>query len=354
MRIFAPLNKDVMSNLESLVRKNIAALKPYVCARHEFQGAASAYLDANENPYNSPRNRYPDPLQVDLKAAIAQLKCVRPTQIMVGNGSDEPIDLVYRIFCEPRTDNVVAINPTYGMYEVAADTNDVEYRKVLLNSDFSVDSDRLLAATDAHTKVIWLCSPNNPTGNALNRGEILKILTQFTGIVVIDEAYSDFSAEKSWLEDLDHYPHLIVLHTFSKAWGLAALRCGLAFASEEIIAYFNKVKYPYNVSDLTQLAVLEQLSGGDKFKNEWVKQILDEKAKLIEALKTLPVVQHIYPSDANFLLVKVPDATQIYNDLCKKGVIVRNRTSLALCDNCIRITVGTPAENAELLNALKI
>jgi histidinol-phosphate aminotransferase len=273
---------------------------------------------------------------------------------MVGNGSDEPIDLIYRIFCEPRIDNVVAMNPTYGMYEVAADINDVEYRKVLLNNDFSLDADRLLAATDDHTKAIWLCSPNNPTGNLLNHNEILKILTQFKGIVVIDEAYSDFSMEKSWLEELDNYPHLIVLHTFSKAWGLAASRCGLAFAAEEIIAYFNKVKYPYNISDLTQRTVLEQLKNGDKFKHGWVKQILDEKTKLIEALKTVPVVQKIYPSDANFLLVKVTNATQIYNALCQKGVIVRNRSSLSLCENCIRITVGTPAENAELLNAFSV
>ncbi|MDR0833470.1 MAG: histidinol-phosphate transaminase [Candidatus Symbiothrix sp.] len=341
-----------MSNLESLVRKNITALKPYACARHEFQGEASAYLDANENPYNSPCNRYPDPLQVDLKTEIAKLKHVRPAQIMIGNGSDEPIDLTYRIFCEPRVDNVVAMNPTYGMYEVAAGINDVEYRKVLLNTDFSLDADRLLAAVDTHTKVIWLCSPNNPTGNLLNRDEIFKILTQFKGIVVIDEAYSDFSTGKSWLEELDNYPNLIVLHTFSKAWGLASMRCGLAFASEEIIAYFNKVKYPYNVSELTQMAVLEQLSGGDKFKNVWVKHILEEKEKLIEALKTVPVVKEIYPSDANFLLVKVTNATQIYNALVQKGIIVRNRTSLALCENCIRITVGTPTENADLLNAL--
>ncbi|GHT53106.1 histidinol-phosphate aminotransferase [Bacteroidia bacterium] len=340
-------------NLDLFVRENIAALKPYACARHEFQGAASAFLDANENPYNSPLNRYPDPLQIALKQAIAAIKHVRPEQMMVGNGSDEPIDLVYRIFCEPHVDNVVAMSPTYGMYEVAADINAVEYRKVLLNADFSLDADRLLAATDKHTKVIWLCSPNNPSGNLLNHNAIEKILTQFQGIVVIDEAYGDFSTEPSWLGALANYPNLIVLHTFSKAWGLASLRCGLAFASEAVIAYFNKVKYPYNVSNLTQIAVLDQLRNGEKSKNAWVKTILEERTKLIEALKTVPAVKEIYPSDANFLLVKVTDATCIYDELVKKGIIVRNRSSLALCHNCIRITVGTPAENAGLLTVLR-
>ncbi|GAP72504.1 histidinol-phosphate aminotransferase [Candidatus Symbiothrix dinenymphae] len=340
-------------NLDSFVRENIAALKPYACARHEFQGQASAFLDANENPYNSPLNRYPDPLQIALKQAIAAIKHVRPEQMMVGNGSDEPIDLVYRIFCEPHVDNVVAMNPTYGMYEVAADINAVEYRTVLLNADFSLDADRLLAATDKHTKVVWLCSPNNPSGNLLNHNAIEKILTQFQGIVVIDEAYGDFSTEPSWLGELANYPNLIVLHTFSKAWGLASLRCGLAFASEAVIAWFNKVKYPYNVSNLTQIAVLDQLRSGEKSKNVWVKTILEERAKLIEALKTVPAVKEIYPSDANFLLVKVTDATYIYGELVKKGIIVRNRSSLALCHNCIRITVGTPAENADLLTVLR-
>jgi histidinol-phosphate aminotransferase len=238
--------------LEQLIRPNIFALKPYSCARDEFKGEASVYLDANENPMNGPYNRYPDPLQWVLKEKIAKIKKVQPEQIMLGNGSDEPIDLVVRIFCEPKVDNIVAIDPSYGMYQVCADVNNVEYRKVLLNEDYSLDAARLLAATDANTKVIFLCSPNNPTGNLMNRTEVLKVLNGFGGIVLIDEAYVDFSSEKSWLTELKNFPNLIVLQTFSKAWGLASVRCGMAFASAEIIRYFNKVKYPYNINKLTQ------------------------------------------------------------------------------------------------------
>jgi len=338
-------------NVESLVRKNIRNLKPYSCARSEFKGEASVFLDANENPLNYPYNRYPDPMQWELKQKISQIKKVRPEQIMLGNGSDEPIDLVIRIFCEPKQDNIVAIDPTYGMYQVCADVNNVEYRKVLLNTDYSLDSDTLLKAVDERTKVIFLCSPNNPTGNLLNRTEMLKVIHNFHGVVVIDEAYIDFSSEKSWLADLDSYPNVIVFQTFSKAWGLASLRCGMAFASEEIISYFNKVKYPYNVNILTQNFVKEQLEEEAR-KNDWVKMILEQRIYLVEALKRLPLVEKVYPTDANFLLVKVPDANAVYNYLVDKGIIVRNRNSISLCLGCLRITVGTKDENKILLDEL--
>jgi len=340
-------------NLESVVRKNIFNLKPYSCARSEFKGEASVYLDANESPYNRDYHRYPDPLQENLKKRISQIKKINPERIMLGNGSDEPIDLIFRIFCEPAEDNVIAIEPTYGMYKVCADINNVEYRKVFLDEDFQPDAEQLLAAADRHTKAIFLCSPNNPSGNLLNRSEMRKVVEGFPGIVVIDEAYIDFSSEPSWLNDLDKYPNLIVLHTFSKAWGLASLRCGMAFASEEIIAFFNKVKYPYNLSTLVQDTILDQLDVGSDYKNHWVGLILEERKFLADALKNLRVVEKIYPSDANFLLVKVNDANAIYKKLVGKGVIVRNRSSVSLCGDCLRITVGTEEENEFLINALK-
>ncbi len=341
-----------MKSLKELIRPNIWSLAPYSCARNEFTGEASVFLDANENPYNQPFNRYPDPLQLQLKEKIAALKGVRPTQIMLGVGSDEPIDLIFRIFCEPSKDNVVAINPTYGMYGVCADINNVEYKQVNLNADFTLDAAKVLKACDKNTKVIFLCSPNNPTGNSLARTEIEKIVTSFEGIVVIDEAYIDFSNEPSWLASLDQYPNIIVLQTFSKAWGMAALRCGMAFASEDIIAFFNKVKYPYNLNLLTQEAVYKQVENVDQ-KNEWVKALLMERKKMIESLEALPLVKQIYPTDANFVLVKVDDANGAYKQLVDKGIIVRNRNSVTLCEGCLRITVGTPSENKQLLTALQ-
>jgi histidinol-phosphate aminotransferase len=289
---------------------------------------------------------------VQLKEKIAALKGVRPTQIMLGVGSDEPIDLIFRIFCEPAKDNVVAINPTYGMYGVCADINNVSYKQVNLNDDFTLDADKVLKACDKHTKVVFLCSPNNPTGNSLKRTEIEKIILGFEGIVVIDEAYIDFSNEPSWLASLDQYPNIIVLQTFSKAWGMAALRCGMAFASEEIIAFFNKVKYPYNLNLLTQEAVYKQVENVEQ-KNEWVKALLMERKSLIDALQALPLVKKIYPTDANFVLVKVDDANKIYKQLVDKGIIVRNRNTVTLCEGCLRITVGTPSENKQLLTALQ-
>ena len=341
-----------MKTLKELVRENIWKLKPYSCARDEFKGEAKAYLDANENPFNTLYNRYPDPLQWAVKEKIADIKYVKPSQIMLGVGSDEPIDLVFRVFCEPKIDNVVAINPTYGMYGVCADINNVEYRQVNLEADFSLNAEKVLAAADKNTKVIFLCSPNNPTGNLLNTTEIEKILKGFDGIVVIDEAYIDFSDKASWISKLNKYPQMVILQTFSKAWGLAAARCGMAFASEEIISFFNKVKYPYNINILTQKLILEKLENID-IKENWVKEILSQRTLMIEELEQLSIVTHIYPTDANFVLVKVDDANLRYKQLVDKGIIVRNRNNVTLCENCLRITIGTAQDNKELLNALR-
>lgn len=338
--------------LNELIRPNIVKLKPYSCARDEFQGEASAYLDANENPLNAPWNRYPDPLQKELKEKVANLKNVRSEQLFFGNGSDEPIDLIVRIFCEPGVDNIVAIDPSYGMYQVCADINNVEYRKVLLNDDFTLDADKLLAATDSKSKVIFLCSPNNPTGNDLAINEIEKVIETFSGIVVVDEAYIDFSSRDSLLKNLDRYPNLIVLQTFSKAWGMAAVRLGMAFASAEIIHFLNKVKYPYNINLLTQNFVTAELEELER-KNDWVDLILQQRVDLIAALSKLSLIQHIYPTDANFILVKVANANAVYQYLVDEKIIVRNRNTVSLCLGCLRITVGIPEENELLINALK-
>ena len=342
----------MITNFEQLVRPNIWNLKPYSSARDEFTGEASVYLDANENPYNTAFNRYPDPLQRTVKEKIATLKKVDPKRIFLGNGSDEPIDLAYRVFCEPATDNVVAVDPTYGMYQVAAGVNNVEYRKVLLNDRFDFSSDELLRATDSRTKLIFLCSPNNPTGNNLNRREIIKVIENFSGIVIVDEAYIDFSSQPSLLDELERFPNLMILQTFSKAWGSAGVRLGMAFAAPEIITILNKVKYPYNINRLTQDYALRMLENAGKV-DEWVKVLLQERTRLQNQLAQLPCVEKIYPSDANFLLAKVSDANAIYAHLVKNGVIVRNRNNVSLCGNCLRITVGTPSENDELIQAVK-
>ena len=342
-----------MKTLKELTRPNIWALKPYSSARDEYNGAAaSVFLDANENPYNLPHNRYPDPLQRDLKAELTRIKQVKAENIFLGNGSDEAIDLVFRAFCEPGVDNVVAIDPTYGMYKVCADVNNVEYRKVLLDDAFQFTADALLAATDEHTKLIFLCSPNNPTGNDLLRTEIEKTLAAFAGLVIIDEAYNDFSSAPSFLQQLDKYPNLVVFQTFSKAWGCAAIRLGMAFASAEIISIFNKIKYPYNVNQLTQQQALSMLQRYDEIEG-WVKELIAERGRLMDAFSTLTCVKEIFPSDANFFLARVTDAGAIYNYLVAKGIIVRNRSSISLCGNCLRVTVGTPAENKTLLEALQ-
>ena len=342
-----------MKSLEILTRKNIWNLAPYSSARNEYAGReAHVFLDANENPYNTPYNRYPDPLQLELKAAISKVKGVPADNIFLGNGSDEAIDLPYRCFCEPGIDNVVAIEPTYGMYKVCADINGVEYRPVLLDENYQITADKLLAATDEHTKIIWLCSPNNPTGNNLQREEIVKVIETFEGIVIVDEAYSDFSSQKPLRTELAKYPNLIVLNTMSKAWGCAAIRLGMAFASEQIIAIFNKVKYPYNVNLLTQQQALEALK--DPFEvDKWVKLLLEERSRMIDAFKILPICEKVFPTDANFFLAQMTDAVKIYNYLVDKGIIVRNRHRIQLCQNCLRITIGTKTENGELIAALR-
>ena len=310
------------------------------------------FLDANENPYNQPFNRYPDPLQLELKEALSKVKGVPADCIFLGNGSDEAIDLPYRSFCNPGVDNVVAIEPTYGMYKVCADINDVEYRPVLLDEHYQITADRLLAATDDHTKIIWLCTPNNPTGNSLNREEIIKVIENFEGLVIVDEAYSDFSSQKTLRSELAKYPNLIVLNTMSKAWGCAAIRLGMAFASPEIIAIFNKVKYPYNVNQLTQQQALEALKDPYEVDN-WVKVLLQERLRMMDAFELLPICLKVYPTEANFFLAKMTDATKIYNYLVDQGIIVRNRNRIQLCQNCLRITIGTKTENSELIAALR-
>lgn len=342
-----------MKPLNELIRKNIQNLEPYSCARTEFKGNnAKVFLDANENPYNSPYNRYPDPLQTELKKQIAELKKVPADCIFLGNGSDEAIDIVYRCFTEPQKDNVVAIEPTYGMYQVCAAINNVEYRKVRLNSNFQLSADDILSACDINTKVIWICSPNNPTGNALQREEIIKVITGFSGIVVVDEAYSDFCTQKPLRNELYKYPNLIVLNTFSKAWGCAGLRLGMAFAYPEIIEVFNKVKYPYNINLLTQQNITKMLERRYDVE-KWVNILLAERDRVIEAFKLLPACEKVYPTDANFFLAKMTDAIAAYNHLKNKGIIVRNRTNVALCENCLRITIGSKSENSELLAALR-
>lgn len=342
-----------MKTLQELTRPNIWKLKPYSSARDEYKGVeASVFLDANENPYNGPHNRYPDPMQWEVKNTLARIKKVDPRQIFLGNGSDEAIDLVFRAFCQPGQDNVVAIDPTYGMYQVCADINDVEYRKVQLNENFQFTADKLLAATDMHTKLIFLCTPNNPTGNDLSRQEIEKVLNSFDGLVVVDEAYNDFSEAPSLLADLDRYPNLIVLQTFSKAWGCAAIRLGMAFASTDIISIFSKIKYPYNVNQLTQKQALEMLHRHYEI-DRWVKILKEERGYLESEFARLPCTVHIFPSNANFFLIRVTDAMKIYNYLVGEGIIVRNRHTVSLCGNCLRVTVGTRVENDKLLDALR-
>ncbi|MCD7720677.1 MAG: histidinol-phosphate transaminase [Prevotellaceae bacterium] len=338
--------------LQELVRENIWNLTPYSCARNEYsEGNATVFLDANESPYHCPLNRYPDPLQRELKRQIAQLKGVREDCIFLGNGSDEAIDLVLRIFCEPKEDNVVAISPSYGMYEVAANINNVEYRPVLLSESFDLCTERLLAATDEHTKLIFLCSPNNPTGNSLSHEEVEKVLRRFNGIVVVDEAYGDFSEQKPFREELREHENLVVLNTLSKAWASAAIRLGMAFASEEIISFMNRVKYPYNISLPTQREALEVLKRRKEVE-QWVRLILRERERVTTAFERLPLCQKVFPTDANFFLAKVHGAESIYRYLISRGIVVRDRSRVRLCQECLRITIGTPQENDALLKAL--
>ncbi|MCY1723397.1 histidinol-phosphate transaminase [Prolixibacteraceae bacterium Z1-6] len=339
-------------DINQLLRKNIQSLKPYSSARDEYTGEAMVFLDANENPFNEPYNRYPDPLQKEVKEKISRLKNIAAENIFLGNGSDEPIDLLIRAFCEPGEDNIVSINPTYGMYQVAADISGVEVRKVSLTNDYELNANELLGASDTNTKLIFLCSPNNPTGNSLNKEAMLEIAASFKGLVVVDEAYIDFAPGKTLLQDLGEYPNLVILQTFSKAWGMAGIRLGMAFASVEIIGILNKIKYPYNLNILTQQKALELLDKKVTVQ-KWVKLLIAEREKMAQLLTDLPFVEKVYPSDANFLLVNMHDAKGIYDYLVEEGIIVRDRSKVHLCDNTLRITIGSSEENEILLNALK-
>jgi len=345
-----------MFDLNTLIRDNIKTLKPYSSARHEFSGKASIFLDANENPYGSPLaekfNRYPDPLQWQLKFQLARIKGVPAENIFVGNGSDEVIDLAYRIFCAPGKDNVIICPPTYGMYEVSANINDVAIKKVNLTSDFQLDVEGILNAVDDKTKLIFICSPNNPTGNNMHREDVEILLNNFNGIVIIDEAYINYSIQKTFIQELTEYPNLIVMQTLSKAWGLAALRLGLCYASMDIIDLFNKVKPPYNINDASQQLALEALQNMDLV-NDWITASVLQKELLIKEMGNFTFVEKIYPSDANFILMKVKDADNLYTYLSENEIVVRNRSKDPGCENCLRITVGTPAENQQLVNLLK-
>jgi histidinol-phosphate aminotransferase len=342
-------------DLNALVRPNIRNLVPYSSARDEFKGEASIFLDANENSLGSPLtkwyNRYPDPLQWEVKKKISAIKGTPAEHIFLGNGSDEAIDLLFRAFCEPGMDNVVICPPTYGMYEVSANINNIGLKKVPLTPDFQIDLDAMEGAIDRNTRIIWLCSPNNPTGNSLNREDIEIILNNFEGLVVIDEAYINFSRQRSFIPELSEYPNLVILQTMSKAWGLAALRIGMAFASKEIIEVINRIKPPYNISQAAQDLVLQALDHVDEV-NNMIRILVEERKKLEESLLELPQVIQVYPSDANFLLVKTIDAKGLYKYLVEKGVVVRDRSNVLLCEESLRITVGTPSENTALLKMI--
>ncbi|SFB56651.1 histidinol-phosphate transaminase [Algoriphagus aquimarinus] len=343
-------------DLDPLLRPHIANLQPYTSARDEYTGKEGVFLDANENPYGSitdqDYNRYPDPYQLELKAEIAKIKDVKPSHIFLGNGSDEAIDLLFRAFCNPGIDNVILLPPTYGMYEVSANINDVETRKVPLTEDFQLQPDKILAAVDAHTKIIFVCSPNNPSGNKVKRNDIIRLLQEFNGLVVVDEAYIDFSDEPSFTTELGKYGNLLVMQTFSKAWGLASLRLGMAFASKKMIKILNRIKPPYNISGLTQETVLAAIQNQDKVA-KMTQDILAEKDFLQGELEKLDYIQKIHPTHANFLLVKIPNASHVYDDLIEEKIIVRNRSKVQLCEDCLRISVGTRSENEAFIQALK-
>lgn len=345
-----------MFDLNSLLRDNIKRLTPYSSARDEFKGEASVYLDANENSFGSPLpanyHRYPDPLQWKVKYKLADIKGVPPQNIFLGNGSDEAIDILYRAFCRPGIDNVILCPPTYGMYEVSANINDVTIRKASLTEDFQLDLEAIEAAVDENTKLIFICSPNNPTANAIDKEAIEMVLNNFEGIVVVDEAYINFSRHKSLIQELTEYPNLVVMQTLSKAWGLAALRVGMAFASEDIINVFNKIKPPYNINQASQELALEALGNVEQV-NAWIRETVEEREKLASELEKLRIVEKVYPSDTNFLLVKTTDARGIYSILVNQGIIVRDRSKVELCAGCLRITIGTPDENVTLLQALQ-
>lgn len=341
-----------MFELEKLVRKNVMKLKPYSSARDEFQGNASVYLDANENPYPASKyNRYPDPHQIKLKQRISEIKGIPVEQIFLGNGSDEPIDLLIRAFCEPGMDNVLIPQPTYGMYTVSAEINNAAIKTVKLTPDFDLDVTAVLQNVDTHTKLIFLCSPNNPSGNLLSFEKVKQVITGFSGLVIVDEAYIDFTDYPGFLPLVNQYPNLVVLQTLSKAWGLAAIRVGMCFASLEIIGILNKIKPPYNISVLSQLAAEEGLQKIQQ-KNAWVAEIIAERKRLENELLQIKTIKKVFPSHANFLLVKISDARNVYHQLISRGIIVRDRSNVILCDDCLRITVGTPVENQTLIKEL--
>jgi histidinol-phosphate aminotransferase len=344
-------------DLNSLVRSNITNMSAYSSARSEFKGSAQVFLDANENSFGSPiidedYSRYPDPLQLQLKGAVAKIKNVNVENVFLGNGSDESIDLIVRAFCEPRIDNIIICPPTYGMYEVSANINDTIIKKIPLTVDFQLDLDGISISIDEHTKVIFVCSPNNPTGNSLNYEDIEELLNNFNGIVVIDEAYINYAKQRSFISDLKQYPNLIIIQTFSKAWGLAALRLGLAFADIAIINILNKIKPPYNINGLTQQKALEALDG-ITWVNEHIKLIVSEREILVNALVIFEAVLKIYPSDANFILVKFTNSNAVFQYLLHEGIILRNRSTVVLCEDCLRITIGTKSENELLITKLQ-
>ena len=345
-----------MFDINNILRKNIKNLIPYSSARDEFKGEASVYLDANENAFGSPLdtayNRYPDPLQYAVKKRLSEIKGVPPRNIFLGNGSDEAIDILFRSFCNPGVDNVIIVPPTYGMYEVSANINDVALRRVPLSAEYQLNMEGIAEAIDAHTKMIFICSPNNPTGNSIDRDDVETLLVNFNGLVVVDEAYINFSRQKTFIQELTEYANLVVLQTLSKAWGLAGLRIGMAFASEEIIEVMNKVKPPYNINEASQQLALRALGNIDQV-NGWIKETLNQRDKLVLELKKFDFVLDIYPSDANFILVKTTDARGIYNFLVQHGIIVRDRSKIQLCEGALRITIGTPEENGKLIDTLK-
>ena len=337
-------------DIRELLRENIRTLAPYSTARDEYQGELGIYLDANENPYDNNYNRYPDPHQKNLKRRLAEIKGVPVEKIFIGNGSDEPIDLVFRLFCEPRRHNAVSIAPTYGMYKVAAAINDVQMREVQLEPGFTLDAEKLLAATDENTRLLFLCSPNNPSGNCFTKKEIEKVIRRFNGIVILDEAYIDFAGQPGFLSELDEYPNLVILQTLSKAWGMAGLRLGLAFAQPLIVDTLSRVKYPYNINVVTQKIVLEQLR---RSPDAQIAEIVSERGRVLEGLAKNPVIRKIHPTDANFVLVEVDEPRTIYDRLIGAGIIVRDRSRIKGCEGCLRITIGTPEENDRLLETLK-
>ena len=337
-------------DIRELLRENIRTLAPYSTARDEYQGELGIYLDANENPYDNNYNRYPDPHQKNLKRRLAEIKGVPVEKIFIGNGSYEPIDLVFRLFCEPRRHNAVSIAPTYGMYKVAAAINDVQMREVQLEPGFTLDAEKLLAAADENTRLLFLCSPNNPSGNCFPKKEIEKVIRRFNGIVILDEAYIDFAGQPGFLSELDEYPNLVILQTLSKAWGMAGLRLGLAFAQPLIVDTLSRVKYPYNINVVTQKIVLEQLR---KSPDAQIAEIVSERGRVLEGLAKNPVIRKIHPTDANFVLVEVDEPRTIYDRLIGAGIIVRDRSRIKGCEGCLRITIGTPEENDRLLETLK-